>query len=131
MGRMAEVTYGPAIRINRCENCHGLFCKPGMLEVMLQQWMADDILDCGSKKIGRQFDKIDEIDCPQCRIPMDKTYDNRQTHIWLESCSRCGGIFFDAWEFTDLKYVTLLDFFRDILKGKRPVEGAGSRLFHA
>jgi len=127
MGRMREVSYGPRIRIKRCENCYGLFCKPHMLEAMLDEWMADRILDCGDKAIGRQFDKIDEIDCPECVVRMDKIFDHKQTHIWLESCSCCGGIFFDAWEFTDLKYVTVLDFFRDIFKkGKRDPARASS-----
>lgn len=126
MGKMHLVSYGPKIRINRCEGCYGLFCKPEMVEAMLEEWMADEILDCGNKKIGRKFDKIDNIDCPDCRIQMDKVYDDRQSHIWLESCSRCGGVFFDAREFTDLKYVTLLDFFRDLFKGKRPLPGEGA-----
>ena len=128
MGKMHLVSYGPKIRVNRCENCKGLFARPDMLKAMLEGWMADEIIDCGSKKVGKQFDMIDDIDCPQCHIPMDKIYDKRQTHIWLESCTRCGGIFLDAGEFTDLKHVTLLDFFRDIIKGKRPLEGAAPRL---
>ena len=125
LGRMQEVSYGHKIRINRCENCYGLFCKPDMIKEMLDEWMADEILDCGNKKIGREFDKIDNIDCPVCRVKMDKIFDKKQTHIWMESCKKCGGIFFDAWEFTDLKHVTILDFFRDILKGKRPIEREG------
>ena len=128
MGKMQPVSYGPRIRIRRCESCFGLFCRREVLAIMLEEWMADEILDCGSKRVGRQFDKIDDIDCPECRVPMDKVYDARQTHIWLESCDQCSGIFFDAREFTDLKHVTLLDFFRDIFKGKRPVEGHSAQL---
>ena len=117
---MEEKAYGHKIRVQRCENCHGLFCKSDMLEEMLDEWMAE-ILDCGSKKIGKEFDKIDDIECPECHVKMDKIFDLKQTHIWLESCNQCGGIFFDAWEFTDLKYLTILDFFRDVLKGKPPM----------
>ena len=125
LGKMHVVSYGHKIKINRCENCYGLFCKPDMIQAMLEEWMADEILDCGSKKIGKQFDKIDDIDCPVCRVKMEKIFDKRQTHIWLESCNKCSGIFFDAWEFTDLKHVTILDFFRDMFKGKRPLEQRG------
>lgn len=119
-GQMLEKSYGHKIRIRRCEICDGLFCKPDMVEEMLDEWMAEKVLDCGSKNIGKIFDKIDNIDCPECGVRMDKIYDQNQTHIWLESCQQCGGIFFDAWEFTDLKHVTILDFFRDFFKGKRP-----------
>jgi len=128
---MREVTYGPTIRIHRCENCRGLFCTPILLGAVLDAWMVDEILDCGGRRIGRRFDRIEDIDCPRCRVPMDETYDQQQTHIWLESCAQCGGIFLDAREFTDLKYITVLDFFRDLLKGKRPVATAESHVFRA
>lgn len=121
-GLMQEKVYGSRIKIKRCENCQGLFIRPEMLEDMLDEWMSDVLLDTGSVKVGRHFDRVDDIDCPACHIRMDKIVDEKQTHIWLESCSECDGLFFDAGEFTDLKYVTILDFFRDILKGKRPVD---------
>ena len=85
---------------------------------MLDEWMAE-ILDCGSAQVGKKFDDIENIDCPECQMVMEKIYDQKQTHIWLESCSQCKGIFFDASEFTDLKYITVLDFFSNMVKGKR------------
>ena len=40
-------------------------------------------------------------------------------HIWYEVCNK-HGMFFDAGEFTDFKYETLLDKFRGLITGKRP-----------
>ena len=117
-GQMQEKSYGHKIRVRRCENCFGLFCKPDMLAEMLEEWMSE-VLDCGKANVGKEFDKIENIDCPECQVEMEKIFDQKQPHIWLESCNQCNGIFFDAQEFTDLKYITLLDFFRDIVKGKQ------------
>ena len=56
--------------------------------------------------------------------------DPNQPHIWYEVCNE-HGMFLDAGEFTDYKYETLLDKFRDLITGTRapefailPLEGA-------
>ena len=36
---------------------------------------------------------------------LDKVADKAQTHIWFESCAQCEGMYFDAGEFSDLKYI--------------------------
>ena len=110
--------YGQKIRVMRCDKCYGIYCKPDVLKKILGKWMSE-ALDCGSKSVGKEFDKIEDIDCPACQMKMDKIFDQKQPHIWVESCGRCDGIFLDAQEFTDLKYITPVDFFRDIFKGKR------------
>jgi Zn-finger nucleic acid-binding protein len=51
---------------------------------------------------------------------MDQTHDRTQKHIWFESCVQCEGMYFDAGEFSDLKYETLMDRVRDFIKGARP-----------
>lgn len=82
--------------------------------------MSEIVLDSGDPKVGGQLDKIGDINCPECGIAMDKTYDKNQTHIWYEQCGQCEGMYFDAGEFSDLKSDTLLDRIRDIFKGTRP-----------
>ena len=49
---------------------------------------------------------------------MEKVSDPKQSHIWYETCVE-HGIFMDAGEFTDYKYETLVDKFRDFISGKR------------
>ena len=51
---------------------------------------------------------------------MDKESDEHQKHIWFERCGQCEGMWFDAGEFSDLKYDTLMDRLRDYLVGERP-----------
>ena len=66
------------------------------------------------------MNKLDNVNCPECGTQMDKVADERQTHIWFEQCPNCEGMFFDAGEFSDLKYDTFMDRVRGLLRGKRP-----------
>ncbi|PCJ23309.1 MAG: hypothetical protein COA96_12120 [SAR86 cluster bacterium] len=118
-GEMVTKTHDGDISIERCRVCYGLLMEDYMLERMRDEWMAETFLDIGSASLGKKFDKIDNIKCPVCNIKMDKIVDPTQTHIWMESCPKCYRIFLDAGEFTDLKYETLSDKFKSLLKGKR------------
>jgi Zn-finger nucleic acid-binding protein len=119
-GTLEPKTYGRKITVQRCTACAGLFCKPDALLEMKKEWMADAVLDTGDAQVGKQMDKIEDVDCPECGTRMDKVADERQKHIWFESCSNCSGMFFDAGEFSDLKYDTFMDRVRGFLKGGRP-----------
>lgn len=119
-GRLDMVTYGRKIAVRRCDTCGGLFCEPEILLEMKREWMSEIIIDSGNVRVGHKHDALGDIDCPQCGIPMDKTYDSDQTHIWFESCPQCEGMYLDAGEFSDLKRDTFLDRIRDFLKGPRP-----------
>ena len=121
-GKMEVKTYGRKITLHRCNQCAGLFCEPDVLREMKREWMSEVVLDTGDIDIGRQFNKVEDINCPACGIPMQKTMDNKQTHIWFESCEQCEGIYLDAGEFTDLKFDTLMDRLRDLMTGRRPLQ---------
>ena len=116
---METKLYGPRISVERCTNCFGLYVHPDVLTEMRGEWMAEAFLDIGHPKLGKQYDKIDDIECPECKVQMDKIVDPVQTHIWMESCPSCSRIFLDAGEFSDLKYETLSDKFWDLVKRRR------------
>ena len=117
-GDLAAKTYGRKITVHRCEDCAGLFCKPEVLVEMKKEWMSE-VLDSGDPRVGKRFDIVDVIKCPECGVTMKKKADPKQTHIWYEECGRCGGIFLDAGEFSDWKYDTFIDRIRDLIKGRR------------
>jgi len=97
----------------------GLWCKPDVLLEMKKEWMSE-MLDRGDSSLGKKYDHIDNVKCPECDdVQMNKVADEKQTHIWYETCPECEGMFFDAGEFSDLKYDTFLDRVRDALKGRR------------
>ncbi len=119
-GRMETLTYGRKILVHRCDTCGGLFCKPDVLREMKREWMSEIVIDSGNAKLGQKLNELGDIDCPECGIPMDKAYDAAQRHIWFETCGQCEGIYFDAGEFSDLKYDTFMDRIRDYITGERP-----------
>ena len=59
---------------------------------------------------------------------MEPTYDPEQIHIWYEVCANCDGIWLDAGELTDLKYQTLMDRIKGLLRrpgpNRRPPTGS-------
>lgn len=121
-GNLRKKTYQADICLHRCDVCAGLWVKPDALEKMKNAWMAEAVLDIGDPQIGSELNDVDNIDCPEGHGRMFKTEDLKQQHIWIEQCLTCHGIFLDAGEFTDLKYETLLDYVRGMLKGSRPAD---------
>ncbi len=119
-GAMETKLYGPKITLERCTQCYGLLVAPEVLTEMRSEWMVEAFLDIGHPKVGKEFDKIDDIECPICQVSMEKVTDPVQTHIWMESCPSCHKIFLDAGEFSDLKYETFMDKVRGLLRGRRP-----------
>lgn len=100
-----------AVTIDRCTNCKGLWFDKGEAEALKDKWMSDYV-DSGDPEVGKQQNKIRDIECPRCGKPMVKKSDPVQTHIQYEACDE-HGLYFDAGEFTDYKYETLMDIFRD------------------
>jgi uncharacterized protein len=114
---MQAVHYG-SIEVDRCTHCKGIWFD--MLEAQhLKEVKGSGVIDAGDAETGRQYNQIDRIKCPVCTGPMLRMVDNRQPHIWYESCPVCYGMFFDAGEFRDFKEETVLDHFRDLLAKER------------
>ena len=118
-GNMHPETYGEQIDVHRCDVCAGLWCKPDALARMKAAWLAEAVLDIGDPRVGVTLDAVGDIQCPEGHGKMENSADSRQRHIWYEECATCGGIYLDAGEFTDLKYDTLMDRVRGLLKGAR------------
>jgi Zn-finger nucleic acid-binding protein len=114
---MEKVTF-EQIEVDRCTNCKGLWFD--MLEhEHLKAMQNSESIDVGKAELGKEYDKIDKIDCPVCQTQMIRMVDKDQSHIHYEACTTCYGVFFDAGEFTDYKEETVFDFFRDLFAKKR------------
>ena len=106
------------VEFNRCINCGGMWFD--MLELKeLQQLEDSDQIDTGSASLGRQYNKVDRIQCPVCDTPMIRMVDKNHHHIWYEACATCYGVFLDAGEFRDMKHETILDYIKDMLTPAR------------
>ena len=126
--QMTEVAADYGRTVERCDGCGGLFVNRTALDRFERNWLfgrksSSDSVDSGDPKVGEQYDKIREIDCPVCGVRMEKISDHHQPHIWLEECPKCHAVFFDAGELTDLRYETFADWIRDFLKGRQKSSG--------
>lgn len=109
---MEKVTF-EHVEVDRCNGCRGIWFD--ILEhEELKVLKGSEAIDVGDPEKGKEFNKIDLIDCPKCKSRMIRMVDSRQPHIWYETCGVCNGIFFDAGEFRDFKDFTLLDFFKKL-----------------
>lgn len=106
-------TLSGGVTVDRCTNCKGIWFDIGEAEQLKEKWMSD-FIDSGDPGVGREHNKIRDIDCPRCGRKMELLNDPVQKHIQYEGCAD-HGMYFDAGEFTDYKYETLMDIFRDFV----------------
>jgi Zn-finger nucleic acid-binding protein len=106
------------IEVDRCTDCQGLWFDEFEREA-LERLRGSESIDVGDPKVGREFNRVDCIQCPRCGSQMIRMVDLKQHHIWFEHCTACGGSFFDAGEFKDLKHETVFDFFKDLMTAER------------
>jgi len=114
---MEKVTFA-GVEVDRCTDCQGIFFDEFEKD-QLQKSRGADAIDIGDAKLGKEFNKVDRINCPRCGSLMIRMVDLNQRHIWFEHCTVCGGSFFDAGEFRDLKHHTIVDFFKDLMARER------------
>lgn len=114
---MQTITFG-GIDVDRCTACGGLWFDAHEKE-RLKAIEGSQQIDLGNPSVGRANNEIRNTRCPRCTTPMVRMVDGQQPHIWYETCSVCGGSYFDAGEFIDFKEHTLADFFRDLFARPR------------
>jgi Zn-finger nucleic acid-binding protein len=109
---MEPFRYGQGDRqVERCTHCQGIWFKPSDVRRLKNSFHAE-IIDRGDASVGREYNKVEEVDCPVCGTRLDKICDEQQTHIWYEQCPEGCGVYFDAGEFRDWKDETVMDIFR-------------------
>ena len=121
---MVKVNFA-GVEVDRCTGCQGIFFDALEKDQFLKMKGAEAI-DIGAAKVGKEFNKVGRIDCPRCGSRMIRMVDLNQPHIWFENCCVCGGSFFDAGEFHDLRDQTVVDFFKDLLGKERTMSKLGS-----
>lgn len=114
---MEQINY-EGTEVDRCSYCNGIWFDDGELE-LLSNKKAATAIDTGAHERSKNFNQLDEYDCPRCGGEMIRKVDPQQTHIWYESCGECNGSFFDAGELLDLSEHTISDYFKRLLTPKR------------
>ncbi len=114
------------IEVDRCSHCKGLWFD--MLEKDdLANMQGAESIDIGDDQVGKQFNQLRDINCPNCKHKMIPMVDKDQFHIKYESCPNCYGTFFDAGEFRDLKEHTVMERFIQMMSTLRSNIAAESK----
>ena len=101
------------VQIDRCTRCGGLWFDEFELADLTAKEGSGKV-DTGHADESTQHSQA-RLNCPKCSTPMLRMVDAQQPHIWYETCEECGGSFFDAGEFRDLKRHNFLGLIKDVL----------------
>jgi Zn-finger nucleic acid-binding protein len=115
--KFEKIGFG-VVDLERCLGCRGLWFD--MLEKEdLVKIAGSEAIDIGNDQVGKEYNHLDDVHCPQCKVEMLPMVNKDQSHIKYESCPMCYGTFFDAGEFRDLKEYTVVDCFVEMFRTLR------------
>ncbi len=109
---MEEITYH-GISVDRCTICKGIWF-PGIEHKELKRLKGSEVIDSGSPEVGKAFDGLNDVHCPECDKVMARVADKFHPHIHYEVCLKGDGVYFDAGEFKEFKDEGLGDFIKTL-----------------
>ncbi len=93
--------------IERCKSCYGLFFDPGEIETLLESSVSN-VFDINVEHIDninndryQKSKKIKYVECPVCRILMNRVNYKHRSGVVIDQCSK-HGIWLDNGEITHL-----------------------------
>ncbi len=115
---MRRITLG-SVAIDRCPTCGGVWLDAGELGKLKQTLLIEQHRATLAQLDALGTDELDDrpqpLLCPRDRTRMSIHRDLRQSHIEIDTCTKCGGMFFDAGELTDLSEFTLGERLKSLL----------------
>lgn len=113
---MSRITLG-SVAIDRCPTCGGVWLDQGELEGIKRAMLdhgetLDELDDLGTSEPEA---RPQPLACPRDHSHLSIHRDPKQTHIEFDSCTKCGGLFFDAGELSDLTEFTLGERLKSLL----------------
>ena len=100
--------------LDRCPTCRGFWVDRPELEKLLDEDNAAKRLDERAVSDPGHSSHEAPFKCPRDRSDLIELVHVEQRHIHYESCTICGGMFFDAQELTDLSELTLAERLRSL-----------------
>jgi len=99
--------------LQRCTQCQGIWFEQAQHKLVKREKGAESV-DIGKSAVGREYDKMENVPCPDCGILLERRPDALQPHIFYDVCPQGHGIFFDAGEFRDFVKEDIMDFFKGL-----------------
>ncbi|HAC64059.1 MAG TPA: hypothetical protein DCF68_11090 [Cyanothece sp. UBA12306] len=101
-GNLETISYQD-VEVDRCGQCAGIWFDSLEAE-QLKSIKGSEKIDLADSQEDNELEsRQKQINCPRCQVTMMKMLDFDQHPIWYETCLQCGGIWFDAGEFTQFK----------------------------
>lgn len=94
------------ITLDRCSRCGGIWLDLRELEMATEK-DAKALVQADESYQSPAEGRHKPRHCPRDKSLLITMVDRRQNHVEFESCTVCGGIFFDAGELSDLSEFTL------------------------
>ncbi len=95
------------IAVDRCQRCGGLWLDAMGKEQLLADRKAVKAIDTDPTAMGKRQGELTAIKCPLDHSAMIRMSAPGHGKVHFESCTVCGGMFFDAGELTELSKVSL------------------------
>ncbi len=88
---------GKGFSVEYCVKCKG---------VWFDRYELDEVMPEAIKELGipREAKKDKECLCPKCNKAL-YTFDYPQTHVTIDMCKKCGGLWVDRGEFKEIRIV--------------------------
>lgn len=107
---MDRVSLG-AMSVDRCDICRGMWLDLGELHKLLARPAAAAKLDppissASVRDMSRSI-RVGAMVCPRDGAELTQRADAKQTHVQIDECPSCKGLFLDAGELRDLSEHTL------------------------
>jgi Zn-finger nucleic acid-binding protein len=110
---MRSQTIG-AVEVDRCLSCGGLWLDVMERDKLLEAGAAALVDTVMPRQANAPKDRTTK--CPRDRSSLIHMVARPQSHISYESCTVCGGVFFDAGELKDLSEFTLRERVRSMFR---------------
>lgn len=119
---MNRITLG-AVAIDRCPACAGVWLDRGELDALRHTMLLEEHRETlqAMDRLGttEPAERPQPLLCPRDHARMSVHHHPEQHHIEFDSCSKCGGMFFDAGELADLTEFTIGERLRALLSRRR------------
>ena len=109
-----DMVLNEAVRIEQCENCHGLYFDQ-LSQELLEGLLGKESIDTGSDELGSEYNEMVYVECPKCDKIMDQRLIEEPVRIRFEFCPTCNATFLDAGEFREYTSPEFLDEFSALL----------------
>ena len=104
-----ETLHGQVV-IDKCESCSGLWFDNGEAEQLKGDWMAEFAHSC-DPEVDKSYNTVRDTQCPRCGKTMKSSMTPSKSILNTKHATSTACLWMQ--KFTDYKYETLLDIFRD------------------